>query len=305
MCENHQRLLYLEKSLLVSLEIGFQPPDSWGWSEPRHTEHHQKLIDVVFKSRQNEAIADLLCAWAAVDRSGRPEHGLLGSCVGHLVNLHSLVPFSPRLRRLVIHSVKIIGYKGFEGVAVGRFIELLNHLHVTAEDIDERDRERVALLILDTLQNSEGSQHLFHWYWELLVELIISMKWPLRWKFDRTCNPHVTRLLIEAQEWSKLECWVEIVSMLWPSEADGMEEEDPDGWMLLLFRQRPGAAQRLNQWMERCSQKMDPEHGKYMLESFQQICRQVLHKATQLDAPWVFFAFTWNVLGLTREFVSF
>jgi hypothetical protein len=118
----------------------FPSPDSRpGISEPvlTHTEHHRGLVDVVFKSQESEAIADLLHAWTAEILSMSRQHALLNICTGHLVGLHDLVPFSPRLRRLVIRFVGLIGYKGFEGVGVEGFIELLNHLHVTVEDMDE------------------------------------------------------------------------------------------------------------------------------------------------------------------------
>jgi hypothetical protein len=101
-----------------------------------HTEHHRGLVDVVFQSQESEVIADLLHAWTTESMSHDPAYTLLGFCAEHLVGLHDLVPFSPRLRRLVIRSVELIGYKGFEGVGVERFIGLLNHLHVTVEDMD-------------------------------------------------------------------------------------------------------------------------------------------------------------------------
>jgi hypothetical protein len=100
------------------------------------TEHRLEIADVVFKSQKNEAIADLLLAWIARDESYELTSASLGSCVGHLVGLHSLVPFSSRSQLPVIHFVEIIGCEGFEGVGVERFIGLPNHLHVTVNDMD-------------------------------------------------------------------------------------------------------------------------------------------------------------------------
>jgi hypothetical protein len=273
-CENRESLQDWESLLLVCLEIGFRHLDFQRQSIEAmitHTEHHRGLVDVVFESQEREVIADLLQAWTAGGWSHEPEHALLGFCTGHLVGLHNLVPFSPRLRRLVIRSVELIGYDGFEGVGVEGFVVLLDHLHVTVEDMDEKGDW--ARLLLDTIQTSEGAQFLSHWYWELLVELTISLLSPLRDRFAH--SPQVTAILTEAQEWSKLECWMGTVWIAWPPGADGTTEEDLYRPMVLLFRQRPDAAQNLEQWMERWSQT----NREDIPDSFQRICRQAQEAA--------------------------
>jgi len=264
-----------ESILLVSLEIGFRhldPQDRCIWARLTHTEHHRELVDVVFKSRNSEAIADLLHAWTTKGSFHAPPHTLLGICTGHLVGLRYLVPFSPRLRRLVIRSVELTGYEGFEGVGVERFIELLNHLHTTVEDMDWGFRW--ARHLLDTPQSSEGVQRLSHWYWELLVELAVSI--PVRLIRATTYSPQIMTFLTEAREWSKLEYWMGTVCVAWPPEAGGITEEDLNRLLPLLFRQRPGTAQKLNRWMERWSRK----YGGGVPESFQRICKQA-HEAAQ------------------------
>ena len=222
-------------------------------------------------------IADLLHAWTAEGGSCGPAHALLSSCAGHLVGLQNLVPFSSRLQRLVIRSVGLIGCKGFEGVGMERFIELLNHLHVTAEDMD--DKFHWAKILLETFQTSEGAQRASHSYWELLMELAISLPWFLRKGI--ACSPQITTSLAEAKEWSRLECWIGIVWMLSPWKANAMAKGDFGHSMLLLFHQRPGAVQKLEQWMERWSQKYPFNH---IPESFQRICKQA-HEAAQQDPP--------------------
>ena len=142
-----------------------------------HTEHHLEMADVVFKSRKSEAIADLLHAWVTGGSYETPTPTLLSLSTEHLVGLHDLVLLSLRLRRLVIRSVESIGYGGFEGLEVQRYVELLNHLRVTVEDMNWKPVWTSPLL--DTLQSSEVAQCLSYWYWELLVELVISES-PLR-----------------------------------------------------------------------------------------------------------------------------
>ena len=294
-CANHGWLEDWESLLLACLEIGFRQLDP---HKPfievtfTHTEHHRKLVDVVFKSRESEAIADLLHAWTGKDNSFRSVLTSLGLHAEHLVGLHDLVPFSPRLRRLVIRFVELTGYKGFEGVGVERFAELLNRLHVTVNDVD--DKTWWLALLLDTLQSSEGVQHLSHWYWELLVEIFTSSS---QWQPPQlTYNPRIMTFLIEAHQWSKLECWMRILWMALPRRARRVTEEDsgrsiqedPDHLMkadlnrsmLLLFRERPGAAQKLEQWMKQWSR----EKVKEIPESFQRICEQA-HEEVQRDAP--------------------
>ena len=277
-CENRQILVDWEGLLLVSLEIGFCHLDPQGpeiAATLTRTEHHLAMVDVVLKSRKSEAIADLLHAWTIADYFLTPAHTSLGTCTERLVGLHNPVPFSSRLRRLVIRSVGLIGYNGFEEAGVERFIGLLDHLRVTVKDIE--NRFGWGKLLLDTLKSSEGAQHLSHWCWKLLVELVVSVS---RWLEDNeiVCSPRITTFLTEAQEWSKLECWVGNFWMLWPLEAGRITEEDLDRSMLLLFRQRPGAPQKLEQWMERWSQKCDKE----IPGSFQRICKRA-QEAAQRD----------------------
>jgi len=276
-CEN-RNLEDWESLLLVSLEIGFRHLDPWdryNGAELTHTEHHRELVDVVFKSKESEAIADLLDAWTSEGPFHEPPYNLLSICVNHLVGLHHLVPFSSRLRQLVIRSIEVICYKGFEGVGVKRFIELLDHLHVTVKDMYEGPEWMK--LLLDTLQSSEGVQHLSHWYWELLVELTVLHS--LWLSHDTAYNPEITTFLTEAQEWNRLECWMGIVWIMWRTGVDGITEEELHHQTLLLFRQRPGATQKFEQWMERL--------GRGVPGLFRRICKQA-HEAAQRDATRVF-----------------
>ena len=268
-CENHQNTKDLDH-LLLSLEIGFRPLDPqrlrfYGWHLV-HTEHHQQLINKVFKSNDGEAIADLLRAWTIEAPDCEPAYPLLNTCVEHLVGLHNLEHFSPRLRRLVIRAVELIGYKGFEGVEVKSFCGLLDYLKITIKDMD-RGFKWVEHL-LGILQFPEGIQHLSHWYWKLLVELAVSWSKRLR-NNGLIYNPEVMESLVKDQKWDKLECWIGTVWIMWPPGSGTTEEglKDP---MLLLFGQEPNAVQELTQWMEQWSEAQ----GGEVPESFKQICQQ-------------------------------
>ena len=280
-CENHQSLGDWENLLLACLEIGFRHYNGHTWYvEYRvvHTEHHCKLVDVVFESQKSEAIADLLCVWTAGDSPPELEHAsLLNICTG-LTNIRNLIPFPPRLRRLVILFIELVGRKGLEAAGVEGFTELLNHLHVTFVDI--RYSNGWAKLLLDTLQSPEGAQRLSHWYWQFLVQLLTFhlTRW---WLEDKPVyNSRIMTQLIDAQEWDKLECWMKVVWMIWPPGVGVMMEEDLDRPMVLLFQQRPGAVQKLEQWMEQWSQRTREE----ISESFRRLCGQA-HEAAQRDAP--------------------
>ena len=279
-CENRQSLEDWESLVLYSLEIGFRhfDPEDWRISGNfTHTEHHRELVEVVFKRKESEAIADLLQAWTMRGIADNQGDALLGICAGHLVDLHSLTPLSPRLRRLVIRSIGFIRYKGFEEVGVGKFIDLVNHLHVDVEDVGTGFKW--ILILLDTIKSPEGARGLSIQSWELLVELATTTVWSpgLRERIP-TYTSQVMAPLLKAREWDKLECWIGVVWMTWPLETDATME-DVEHAMILLFHQRPGAVQKLTQWMERWSK----ERSKEVPEAFKRICKRPPETA-QLDA---------------------
>lgn len=86
-------------------------------------------------------------------------------------------------------------------------------------------------------------------------------------------------ILIDAQEWSKLECWIGTLWILSPPGVGGMTEQVFNHSMLLTFRQRPDDA-KLEQWMERWGENS----RKDIPESFWRISKQA-HEAAQRDAP--------------------
>jgi hypothetical protein len=206
-CKNRQSCEDWESLVFGSLEIGFRHLDPlcpWAPAKLTNTEHHRELLDIVFKSEESEVIADLLQAWTMGDIIGvHQAPALLGMCTGYLVSLHSLLLFSPRLRRLVIRSVELIGYKRFVEGGAERFIELLNHLHVGVEDIDYPPTW--VPMLLGAIETPEGTQSLSVQSWELLAELTTSYGW---WSEPPAYNQQVMASLLGAQEWEKLECWM-------------------------------------------------------------------------------------------------
>ena len=276
---NRENFRDWEDILLVCLEVGFRHLDSsdrYTNIKLTHTEHHRGLVDVVFKSQKSEAIADLLHVWTAKDNNSDYADEMLGMCTGHLVGLHNLVPFSPRLRRLVIRSVELVGYQGFESTGVEKFTELLDHLQVTAE---ETHLGEWVSLLLDVIRSPEGTQRLSDWYWKLLVERVVLDYWGP--DFGDTDALKIAKSLIDAEEWDKLECWIGTVWAVFVLGNITITEEDLERSTLLLFRQRPGSAQKLEQWMKRRCQKSRED----VPESFQQILARAREAAQRQDVP--------------------
>ena len=274
--ENYSSLADGEQLLFLSLEIGFRHLDSQYAqisSKPIHTEHHQRMVDVVFESGDDEAIADFLRAWTSSSDCHKPPESL-SVCVRHLIGLR---PSSRRLRQLVIRMIGSIGYEGFGRVGSEKFFELLDHLHVSAEDID--DKEAWLKLLLGVVGSPEGIQRLPHPYWELLLELSISEP---RSPGDVAWSPRITACLEDDQEWDKLECWMGVVWVAWPPEVGSVTEENVRRAMLSLFRQRPGAVPKLELWVRRGSER----RGRTVSETFRRICERARPKTTRhLDAP--------------------
>ena len=277
-CENRQR--GWGSLVFWSLEIGFRhfyPQHRQGWQigvELTHTEHYREFVEVVFKCKESEAIADLLQAWTIRTVDDNQADALLGIYAGHLVGLHSLAPLSPRLRQLVVRSVELIGYEGFEEVGVGRFVNLLNHLLVNFKDVDYGFNWME--ILLDTIKSPEGARGLSIQSWESLVELATTAPfWFLRSRGRiPTYSPQVMGSLLEAREWDKLECCIGVVWMAWPPETDAMME-DVEHATVSLLRQRPGAIQKLAQWMERQGESPRNE----VPEAFQRINKQARETA--------------------------
>ena len=273
--ENYSNLPGGKNLLFLSLEIGFRhlgPQDDRIEAELAHTEHHQRMVDIVFESGDDEVIGDLLHAWTSRSDSHKPPPSLV-MCAKYLTGLR---PSSQRLRRLIIRATGLIGYQGFDQVGAEAFFELLNHLQARIEDMD--DKEDWATLLLGVIRSSEGIRRLSHPYWELLVELSISES---RWPDGVVWSPDIMISLEGDLEWDKLECWMGVVWMAWPPETGSVTEKGVRYMTLSLFRRWPGAVRKLERWMERWSER----HGRVVPKTFQRICEKARPEATPQDTP--------------------
>ena len=276
--ENRQACKDWELLLFLSLEVGFRcydPLENRCFADLTHTEHHRELADAVFKSDRCETIADLLCALNTPSRD-EPAVKSFGICKQYIADLHNCLtaPFSPRLRRLVMRSAVLIGYKGFEEAGIERFVGLLNHLHTDAEETGSPDGW--ASLLLETAESHEGRQYLVVQSWEFLAKLAASTPWGLSFTSYPPC---VTSSLLGAQEWGKLECWMGVVWTTWPPDTDDVQE-GLEHAMEHLIRQRPGAFLKLAQWMEQWKDNWGKlGFGVAAPASFQRICEQAREAA--------------------------
>ena len=239
-CESHLDLEARKGLLLLALEIGFHhisPESSWMEANLTHKESHQKMVDIIFQSGESEAIADLLCAWTSVSLSHGP-HPSLKICAEYLVGLSHLQPFSPKLHQLVIRSIQLIGYQGFNQIGVEGFVGLLDGLHVCIENIfgfwGVRD------FLLDIVQSPEGIQYVSHQNLGFLVEeVVLSPQTPE--DVIVTYSPHIMISLEDAKEWDKLECWMGIIWIMWSRGGkmdEGLEtDEELERVTLSLFQQ--------------------------------------------------------------------
>jgi len=275
-CESHSTLEKDEDTLLLALEIGFRhisPENGWIDAKLTHMENCQKIVDIVFHSGESEAIADLLCAWTSSSYFHNP-HPSLKTCAEYLVGLSHLQPFPPRLQQAIMKSIEFIGLQPFAMVGLERFIWLLDGLHLHTGNVANCEWRR---LILGAIQSPEGIQHVPHQYWELLVELVALS--PLELPLN-AFELHVRTSLEDTQEWDKLECWM---GMIWiiRSAGGGMDgelgtEEELERVTQALFQQRPGAIQKLEQWVGRLY-----DSARRPSKSFQQIFHEVYPKSFQ------------------------
>ena len=152
---------------------------------------------------------------------------------------------SERLRQLDIRSIGLIDFREFERVGVKEFAELLGRLSIGANDMD--DPSRWPKILVSIVRFPQGRRSLPHPCWELMMGLAIDRPRSLD---DLDDHEQVMVSLEEEQEWDILEYWVGLVWILQRPNIGGVPE-DVKRVTLSLFRQRPDAIQKLEQWLRR------------------------------------------------------
>jgi len=266
--------------LFLSLEVGFRHLDFRAKHEYirlTHTEHHRRMVDVVFKHGTDEVIADFLHAWTQLGQHSCYQHPSLHTCASRLVDLQHLQPFSPRLRHLLISSIGSTKHKVRQ---IGNEIsfDVLDGLRVCVEDICVEDfrvdefRDNWADFLLSVIQSVDGTHFLSYPYWELMVELLASSTMSFR---GTIYSPLVIGSLEDAREWHKLGCWIAIVWAIWG--PDGAANLEPA--TLSLFHNQPGTFQKLERWIEALQRR------GWNIEQFQSLCEQRNLNVAGPDTP--------------------
>ena len=270
-CRNRHRYQDWETLLLTSLEVGFRHVRQSGpRALPTSTgaEHQQEIFDAVLGSGNNEAVTDLICASLMTSWHG----GLgLSICANYILD-HRGGATGP-LREIFVSCVWRVDSSSsvLEKVGKGRFVELLNRLHISNTDLRCASHYKAwTAILLETIRTAEEARRLDIQSWELLAELVTIWRSP-----SSTYNPDVSTFLVDGKEWDKLECWMSVVWMAWPPEPGNVVKELEDV-MELLEKERPGAVRkRMDRWSE--------QYRRDVPESFKQTCDKL--------ALWVHFRF--------------
>ena len=204
---------------------------------------------------------DLLCASLTLDPSGQLAFDMYDK---YIIDHGARGPFSPRMQKVFISCVERIDFGTLEEAKKEKFVEVLNHLCVGIEDLG--DGRKWITPLLKIIKSPNGAHKLSISSCELLTDLAI---WD-PWTFEDTYSPGVTASLLEAEEWDKLGCWV---CVAWIAQARSPDDitEDLKHATAMLFHHRPGAVQKLMQWMKKWSEQWQ---GEEIPESLHQIHQQ-------------------------------
>ena len=242
-----------------------------------HTRHHEWMLDTVFISEDDDAIADAVCLWI-VDPRVTPS----GSCTRRLLELTERGrPFSSRLRLTTIHVVQQL-WRWELGAAGLELVCLLNNLEVGPREIDDANsgQDWVTLLI-SVLCSRVERRFLSSHYWVLLGNLVSMGHEPHP---DGGQHMEIIEILEEAQDWEKLETWMLVV--WWTrSFLSSIPIRDIEWATLTLFRRRPSAIPRFEDLYKKGVHFSPPpllnSHG----DEFRQICDQARAEQSCLEPP--------------------
>ena len=190
--------------LSIILEVGFRlvvPGRDHTALHLDHTPHHNSVFETTFSSRDDEVIADGVCAWIADS-----DHMPAGSCAHYLARRveRDTTPFSPRLRQMSICAIERIWHSEL-AVSDVETVRLLNRLDVDVGDMGKK-HEWLRLLV-DVIRSPAGLESLSIHYWHLLDRFVPALR---RFTTFTPRDMELTRLLEEAEHWEKLEVWMAI-----------------------------------------------------------------------------------------------
>ena len=273
-CEEHPNLEDAKEILFCSLEVGSRGLDLELLGEDAGrvlTKHHQRIFDIVFKYGDDEVIGDFLYAWTSSDPSRIPDESR-NTCARYLVGL-DMTSASQRLRKLVTRSVEFAGGRKCEQAGVEDFIVLLDNLDVGIHDM--RSPAEWLQILIHLVRSPDGRRSLPRRYLELMVELAILGFQP----WDPINEPPIMPPFKEEREWDVLEYWM---GFTWVAVHPTIDEipEGLERVTLSLFRQRPEAVQKFEQWLQRSY------FPSSRIECLRWICdRAGLGAALQQDRP--------------------
>ena len=197
-----------------------------------HTSHHEWVFETAFSSPNDEVIADAVTTWIT-------DHGCAppGSCTHYLTGrVESDTPFSPRLRRVAIRAMELIGHSEFK-VSGLETVCLLNRLNIDVGEVEQG--YRLVGLLAEVIRSPMGFESLSSHCWHLLDKLAVGET--LHGDFVSQ-DTEVMRLLEKAEDWEKLEVWMAIIWRSpplydWPTS----ESKDIERATLKLLLRRPSA----------------------------------------------------------------
>jgi hypothetical protein len=270
--DDHYRII-----LSFSLAVAFSHIDSKHVFLPghlSHTPHDEWMLDIIFTRGDDDAIAHAVYV-GIVDPCATPS----GSCTRRLLKLTERGrPFSPRLRRTILHFIQRWGIYELEA-AEPEFVYLLNNLEVIVDKADDAGSKWIDLLIC-VLLTPMGQGHLSSHYWLLLGDLILASPKTLPAKVGQT---ELMKSLEEAQDWEKLETWMLVV---WCSNFGfgfgPIPVQDIEQATLTLFRQRPSAIPKLENLLE---DRTDWTFSPPIFTTHKDVLRRVCNEARAGQSP--------------------
>ena len=214
-CHYNQDLGPHRDLLFACLRIGFRRFDIIPSRMTIPSLHHLRMLPLVFSSKDEGAIGDLLCVWCPSPFSEGIDD--LVPHIGCLMDLVHLRSFGPRLQHLVFRTLGRMEYTDIERAGLPRLIALLDRI----EDEAMFRAPELRDLFLDMLGSPEGRHAFPLRYWRVAAELTVRFQ---RFVGSDLPKMDLIRFLEAEHEWEKLTWWI---GTIWTSigvDEDQMEE---------------------------------------------------------------------------------